>query len=310
MNHRALSISTISPFVHEWFLHTDRAKVLQVFKHSSNLINSDKELLSLVMPHVGPGPFSAVLLDDVEEGWRDFSDWMKVGNEVQIEEDRMRLGKVIVDFKNAKLWNPKPDWGNIQAHRDWIMSKVPELMGFLLKEASPHSLVQIVGDLFAGENLHLQSLQPPTDIQNQFRCAASEPARILLKGIATHQSIPWERGFRELLGLGGGLTPAGDDFILGVVFAMQIMLPLAEARDILIPLPLLAEGRTSQLSIAYLRAATDGAVSFPWHSFSKAIIAENSYALYGAARSILKVGETSGSDALTGFISMLGQFRR
>ena len=69
-----MKVSTISPFVYEWFSHTDSAKILHVFRQSCNFINTDEELISLVTSDVGPGPFSAVLIhDDPMEGRGDFS---------------------------------------------------------------------------------------------------------------------------------------------------------------------------------------------------------------------------------------------
>ena len=309
LNAGTLKVSTISPFAHEWFSHTDKAQVLQVFKQSCNFVNVHKELLSLVLPEVGPGPFSAVVLhDDALKGRGGFSDWVKVNHEVRIEAGRMLLGNVVVEVKNAEVWDPKPDWENIHNHGNWIMAMVPKLIKFLHEEAPPDSLFQIADDLVDGKIIHLQRVQPSVEIRNTFSCAAIEPARFLLKGIAKQQKSFWKRGLYELLGLGGGLTPAGDDFILGVIFAMWIMLPRTQSEDIFFSVRQLAEQRTNQLSAAYLRAAAKGEASFPWHSFFEAIISENANVLYRAVRSILHFGHTSGSDALTGFVCMMGQF--
>jgi len=310
MNAGALKVRTISPFAQEWFSHTDKAQILQVFKKSCNFVNVQKELLSLVMTEVGPGPFSVVVLhDDTLKRGGGFSDWVKVNHRVRIEGGSMLLGKVVVDVNNAEVWDPKPDWGNVHDHRNWILAKVPELITFLHEQAPPDSLFQIAGDLVDGKNIHLQRLRISMDIRNKFNTAAIEPARFLLTGIATQQPSLWEPGLFGLLGLGGGLTPAGDDFILGVIFAMWIMLPFPQAKDIFFSVHQLAEHRTNQLSAAYLQAAVNGEASYPWHSVFEAIISEKPNALYGAVRSILDFGQTSGSDALTGFVSMMGQFK-
>ena len=58
--------------------------------------------------------------------------------------------------------------------------------------------------------------------------------------------------------------------------------------------------RTTRISRAYLEAAAQGLAIEPWHAFVRCL-GSGDDALRATARALLRVGETSGADALTGF---------
>ena len=89
----------------------------------------------------------------------------------------------------------------------------------------------------------------------------------------------------DLVGRGGGLTPAGDDLLAGCLAAVRARgVPMADALGRAVRQQ--ARGRTSRLSAALLAAADQGAV-----------VPEAAAALRGrpgAARRLLGLGHTSG----------------
>lgn len=96
----------------------------------------------------------------------------------------------------------------------------------------------------------------------------------------------------QLAGVGNGLTPAGDDVLMGVLYALW-----AWKRDASL-VQMVAETaapRTTTLSAAYLRAAAAGEATIHWHKLLKG---EES-----AIDRILSIGHSSGADAWSGFIS-------
>jgi hypothetical protein len=109
-----------------------------------------------------------------------------------------------------------------------------------------------------------------------------------------------------LAGLGGGFTPAGDDFLLGAIYALwatrpeSAALPLAEA---------IAEGAaplTTRVSAAYLRAGARGAAGQAWHSLVETLAGGGAEAITFAVTRLARIGHTSGADALTGYVLSLG----
>ena len=109
----------------------------------------------------------------------------------------------------------------------------------------------------------------------------------------------------RLVGLGQGLTPAGDDFLCGFLAAghcraaagladTQLLTSFAEAvRQRL--------GQTTDISAAFLRDAAAGRVSQPLAELAEACCGEPGRDLEGALMRLAAIGHSSGLDAATGF---------
>jgi len=101
----------------------------------------------------------------------------------------------------------------------------------------------------------------------------------------------------DLIGLGPGLTPSGDDFLAGALAALDAFgaaeACAALAHAIMLTLP----GRTSPLSACLLRASCAGHVSERLHDAVSALLVGDVEASTEAAESI---GHTSGWDMLAG----------
>jgi len=102
----------------------------------------------------------------------------------------------------------------------------------------------------------------------------------------------------SLIGLGPGLTPSGDDFLVGALAALDALdqtnmhAALGRAIDA-------AAGRTSPLSASFVRAAAAGQVGEDLHAIVAALIGGNAHAAIAAAE---RIGHASGWDALTGAV--------
>ena len=64
-----------------------------------------------------------------------------------------------------------------------------------------------------------------------------------------------------------------------------------------------AAARTNTLSRAWLRAASCGEAAAPWHNLVGAIIRADAYKVAEGVREVMKMGSSSGADALAGFIA-------
>jgi hypothetical protein len=112
-------------------------------------------------------------------------------------------------------------------------------------------------------------------------------------------------GAARLVGLGPGLTPAGDDFLCGFVAAAhcrcaarparsRLLAHLTEAvRDLL--------GQTTDISAAFLRGAFAGRFSRPLAALAEACAGSPGSDLDGAILRLAAIGHSSGLDAATGF---------
>lgn len=107
----------------------------------------------------------------------------------------------------------------------------------------------------------------------------------------------------SMIGLGPGLTPSGDDFLIGL---MAILRMIGEREF----LPLLCGEikrhlqKTNDISAAYLYHACHGEFSEPFHGLFSA------GKLVAAVEKIASVGHSSGTDALAGIYFGVEQFGR
>jgi len=106
-----------------------------------------------------------------------------------------------------------------------------------------------------------------------------------------------------LAGLGGGLTPAGDDFILGALLAAWAGLYGPSAPALAAGVAKAAAAATTTLSAAYVRAAARGECSAYWHRLFAALLQPQTGEAPAALAALLAVGHTSGADALAGFLA-------
>jgi hypothetical protein len=105
----------------------------------------------------------------------------------------------------------------------------------------------------------------------------------------------------RLAGRGPGLTPSGDDALVGAMTALTMIRGDAAARRRR-AIARLAVGRTTRVSAAYLEAASRGEAGEAWHGLRDALAGGTVDQVEGAARRVMAFGETSGADMLAGFL--------
>lgn len=115
---------------------------------------------------------------------------------------------------------------------------------------------------------------------------------------------------RQLAGLGQGLTPSGDDFIMGAIHAAWIIHPYEIASVIAREIAKTTTSLTTSLSAAWIRSAGRGEAGILWHHFFDALISGNMIAIQESMEKILAVGETSGADGLAGFVGVFTSLKK
>ena len=263
------------------------AHVLSAFARACNLASADRSVLALVLPQIGNGPLNIVvdsppgLLAQVEPG-----------APAAIGVARIRIGKLKVDLRRAGTWEPCPDWEALRSQRAVTASHAAFLRALCLRYASSGSLLPLLGATPAGN-------KPARAILR----SAQEAAETLIEG-CRGDSAQLREGATRLAGLGNGLTPAGDDFLTGVMVWIWLTHPAPES--LCQTIADVSESQTTTLSAALLRAGARGECSAAWHALLEAL-AEGSSAtqktrLSAAAQRVLSTGATSGADSLAGFL--------
>lgn len=147
-------------------------------------------------------------------------------------------------------------------------------------------------------------------VGNDASTAASEMAKIipnLITATRKYDNLAAADSVKGLVGLGPGLTPAGDDFLVGYLAGLwssagektDCLRFLSHLRMVVI---ILSE-RTNDISRTYLHHAAHGQVSSRLVDLADAICrGANADRLLAAAEASMRVGHLSGLEATTGLL--------
>ena len=280
-----IALSTTTAVSH-WLETAVSPCILHVFDHVCNLVDGDRRVISLVTPKIGKGPFSLVV--DLPRG--NFTDFITAKSQVSVVGFEIQIGSLVVDASTTELWNARPLWESVPPSA--IQAYLP-LFEHKLASSSPDSLAHVNG------RSDSTALKAKTAVLN------------LQEGLKTNDLDACRESARSLAGLGVGLTPAGDDFLLGVMYGLrlkQFQRKGAETQRIVEILADEAVPRTTTLSGAWLEAARRGEAGQPWHKLVEAMMVTSTGSVTAVSQAIdriLTTGHTSGADALTGFITTL-----
>ncbi len=242
---QTIQAKLVTPRTGQWVQASQCARILHRFGEVCNLISDRGEILSLVSPRIGPGPFQVVV------DWPSAEIRSTAPVTLNAKDGWLVVGDVGVDLTSAEMWNPVPNWQALRG-RSFASQR-----GHLAQEVSA-ALDELVAGL-----------------------ASAETARVA-------STAEW------LAGRGEGLTPSGDDLLVGVAYALWV---LGWSSDWMALLRDSAEGRTTSLSRAFLHAAAEGEAVAAWHRLA---VGEPH-----AVDQINAIGHTSGRDAWAGFTHTL-----
>lgn len=262
-------IVELPPAGHLWLSATASATILHLFEASCYLLNPAGAILALVSPAIGLGPFQAVLATPFD--FRRLDPQAKIW----LEPTRLIIDPVAFDFSRARVGVARPAWG--QLSRPGLRAALPTLHNLLAQTSPPATFLA------------------PAIIR------LPQTGR-LLAAIQAHDRATCEAVVPQVAGLGPGLTPAGDDFLMGVLYGLWATQP---GSPLIATIAEAAMPHTTRLSAAWLAAAGRGEATQAWHTFVQALAAGHLTAMGSAAEKILNIGHSSGREALTGFVSLL-----
>jgi hypothetical protein len=245
-------------------------RIVSRFERACNLMDREGRIIALTGPSIGKSPFCIVL-----HAARDLFDHLQLRQSAYIDAHSIVLGDCYIPLHDAPVWDPTlPPLGRLLCLR-------PPLAALLRPyTAWPQSWSSTSVDATTTRLL----------AQGAHSLMAAVERRSGLAAAAQH-----------LAGLGPGLTPAGDDYVLGVMAALWLL----GERD---PLPAMAAAcatRTTFLSGAFLMAAAQGQFMEGWHHLAHALDRQDEPGSRRAVRHIAAFGASSGRDSLAGFASVL-----
>ena len=266
-------------------------RVLAVFDRACHLATTGGQVAALVLPDVGNGPLNMVV-EGGSDRWPCAFRSVKPGMVAHLQAPSLQIGDLEVALDRAQVWEPCPAWERLRVRREAIVDRLPLLRSLSLDHAPADSLLAL---LVAGQRADSASNGTEATI-----ATANKAAETLRASWRRGDAVGMQRGATQLAGLGGGLTPAGDDFLAGAMLWAWLAHPAPRPFCHLVLEA--AAPHTTILSAALLRAAARGECSAPWHRLLAALAKGGEARLASAVQAVRAYGHTSGSDALAGFL--------
>ena len=274
------------------------ATIHSVFRTAVNLRPENKDLLlTLVVASEADLP-QGIRLDSPD----DFSfEQLSAGGELFCRDNALIFenSDLAVEFSQGKRWQCDlpalgTDLANPHVAEAWkcvwqALNECQVLMG---------------AEIIAQAMLHSDGIT-----QSAISRREGDAIRTLIETTRSHQ-LDDLSALTQLIGLGTGLTPCGDDFLVGYLAGLWCTVQdIVKRRQFVSSLGqavIHLSGRTNDIGRTYLHHAAYGQVSSRLDTLARAISRPESPAeLLGVAESAMQSGHTSGMDAVTGLLSGL-----
>ncbi|HEV3396718.1 MAG TPA: DUF2877 domain-containing protein [Xanthobacteraceae bacterium] len=286
-----------------------RGEVAAVFARSLFLRFGDA-FVCIGEPAIGNGPSTLIIAaPPARLGVRQ-------GQSVLLAQQRVAIGDLRFDLDGCETWRP-PAWPAVSSPAELL-----ETCGILARRAATDSPADgLARAIFAAGETPLARLARPrvlrfeTWLSEQID-ASSCPAQAghpVIRSADISSQARWllDRPLARtmtsdelavdpvsgLVGLGPGLTPSGDDFLIGALAALDAVRQTKTHAALGEAVAAAAPARTSPLSASFLRAAAAGHAGENLHALVAAVVGGH---LDAAAAAAGRIGHTSGWDTLAG----------
>lgn len=268
--------------------HTHAFNIELGFTH--NAIPPSVSMLTVVDAGVGNAPSNIVLADlsEVRSSILPFT-------RAFLDEESLRIGALDILLQGAAVWEPRPDWQRLRPICDLSAQRLDKLLLIARQLAPRGTLLELLPPAAPATGVLSHSLQ--AGLLDMF----SEALRTMEQAWREGRD-GLEKAAPGLAGLGNGLTPAGDDFLVGAM--LSFWLHDSSAREFCQRVARVSAGGTTRLSTCLLTQAGAGQCSASWHRFFDALAGRDDSRLRHALAMLIAHGQTSGGDALAGFFWM------
>jgi Protein of unknown function (DUF2877) len=266
------------------------AAIESVFERSLYLRSGDT-FICIGEAEVGNGPLT--LIADCGPSRRLSELGLHPGETAVVSNEQIALGKAVAfTLDRCNLWRP-PDWPVARSPGD-LADIWPALTRRAAIEAPDEGLARLVfGSHEAGS--------PPTPLRRVARARIAS-FEAWLSGACAHNGVAATALPEGLVGLGPGLTPSGDDFLVGALALLDALAERKVHAALADAVARLSPALTSPFSLCFLRAAANGHVGEHLHSVVSAVISGRIEAAIATAR---RIGHSSGWDMLAGVATAL-----
>ncbi|GBE14638.1 hypothetical protein BMS3Abin14_00684 [bacterium BMS3Abin14] len=235
------------------------------------------------------------VITSIPEGNAWSSHCFRTGMLVSVFRGQVRIGgHFSLTLDQARIWRPS-------FPIDPCFEKVRE--GLLALDVLMAGRIQTEG---LGRLMY--PLEPGSPINGHLLGYAFKPLERLKSWLRESLVDPQDAGdpnvsaWQDLLGLGPGLTPSGDDLVGGMMLALHSLGQAAVVRSMSAAVAKIITERTHPISAAHLRTAMEGMGSEAAHRVMNTIHSGNLNGFPDVLKEIEKIGHTSGWDMLAGIV--------
>ena len=278
------------------------ATIHSVFHTAVNLKPANKDLLLTVVVASEADLPQGIRLDSPD----DFSfEQLSPGRDVFCRDDTLVFenSALVVEFCRSRRWQcDLPALGTDLTNP--VVARAWKYVWQALNECQ----VRLGAAIVAQALLHSDGI-----VQSAISRRLGEAIRTLIEATRSFQLNDLSV-LTRLIGLGTGLTPCGDDFLVGYLAGLWCTVrDFVERRQFVSKLGqavIYLSGRTNDISRTYLHYASYGQVSSRLDTLARAISRpESPGKLLPIAESALQSGHTSGMDAVTGLLLGLATWK-
>jgi hypothetical protein len=279
--------------IRSWGCHARRfarrhttAIVAAIFARCLHL-HADADLMCIGEASIGNGPLNAIA-DPLD--WKGAAEKLPAaGSQARLSAGTIEVADAVFCTAAARDWHPPP-WPRMPEAAALAIS-LERLAGLARRRAPSESLASILfGSIKTPATAFHRIARPRVErFRRWTRARLSHPRR---------NPAPV-----DLLGLGPGLTPSGDDLLCGALVALHAIGRVDAAEDLYAAIVSTSPASTSLLSWASLRAAAGGQVGEPLHALVVGVLENRK--IDRELIDLSRVGHTSGWDALAGATMVL-----
>ncbi len=273
-----------------------------VFRHVLNIAFLEGGLGFIVGPEVGRGPLSICV--DIPEHIDLVSLGLDKGLIVSRVDDLIVIGTNVlaVSIKEAALWESSLLFTNVLRMPRDIERNLMTLREVAVSSGKHSGLGQLIE-------------LSESDLSNEDVTCKMEPVAQLslphilrlLKAIKSYNTQNLMESVAHLIGLGPGLTPAGDDLLIGLMlsmlyFAENLNINTARVRNVNSVIISCVHARTTSVSQEFLIQAAIGNANEQILNLIEVLLIRESNDVEQVARTVLAIGGTSGTDTVLGVL--------
>ncbi len=274
----------------------EMGRVHSVFQQVINISVHDN-LISIVGKRVGQGPLNIVVNFPHD---LDLTAIVKAGDIVTLDETIRIDNTLSITTNSTSIWEASINFQDLLHPVNVILSNIEVVKEVVLASKNLKGLGELIDHVNDMEISSTYQLEPISKF-------AVPHISSLIRAIRLRISHDIIQSSNKIIGLGSGLTPSGDDMLIGLMISMIYISENVQGIDLdveKISSDIISDitGRTTIISEEFLREAACGRVNEPVATLMEKILISGQKEMRESAKKVLSVGSTSGADTIFGII--------